>query len=73
MSYRLKSESYCMSGARKDRAERDSDILSRVRPLNLIRIMPAEEIALKGRPLSGGLFYFKCSVLRVSGKARTEC
>ena len=69
MSHRLKSESYCMSGARKDRAERDSDILSRVRPLNLIRIMPAEEECASRPPAIRVAFFVGCPVTRfqVSG------
>jgi hypothetical protein len=50
-----------MSGARKDRAERDSDILSRVRPLNLIRIMPAEEECAK-RPSGIETAFFNSKV-----------
>jgi hypothetical protein len=46
-----------VAGAREDRAERDSDIILRVRPLNLIRIMPAEEECAIRPPSSRAAFF----------------
>jgi hypothetical protein len=52
------------TGSPEDRAERDSAQKSRVRPLNLIRIMPAEEECAIRPPAIRAAFFMSVEPVR---------